>query len=55
MIVNKKLFSDNDKVVTCLNNFFSNIVQNTEITKYEALNMNSLPNVNAMSSKYDFH
>lgn len=48
MIVNKKLVSHDAKVVTCLNNFFSNVVQNTEISKYEALNMNSLPNVNAI-------
>ena len=35
MIENEKLVSDNTEVANCLDNFFSNIVKNLDIRKYE--------------------
>ena len=48
MIENKNLVSDDAEVASCLNNFFSNIVKNLVILRYEVdddfhLNMNSDP------------
>ena len=59
MIENKNLVSDDAEVANCLNNFFSNIVKNLEITRYEAdddfhLNMNSDPTLKAVF-KYKNH
>ena len=59
MIENKNLVSDDAEVANCLNNFFSNIVKNLEITRYEVdddfhLNMNSDPTLKAVF-KYKNH
>ena len=35
LIENEKMFPDDTEVTNCLNNFFSNIVKNLEIPKYE--------------------
>ena len=53
MIENENLVSDDAEVANYLNNFFSNIVENLEIPKYEVqddlhLNMNSHPTLKAV-------
>ena len=35
LIEKEELVSDNTEVANCLNNFFSNIVKNLEVPKYE--------------------
>ena len=59
MIENENLVSDDAEVANCLNNFFSNIVKNLEIPKYDVeddlhLNMNSHPTLKAVF-KYKNH
>ena len=59
LIENKNLVSDDAEVANCLNNFFSNIVKNLEISKYEVqvdlhLNMNSYTTLKAVF-KYKNH
>ena len=59
MTENENLVSDNAEVANCLNDFFSNIVKNLEIPKYEVeddlhLNMNSHPTLKAIF-KYKNH
>ena len=59
LIENENLVSDDAEVATCLNNFFSYIVKNLEIPKYDVeddlhLNMNSHPTLKAVF-KYKNH
>ena len=59
MIEDENLVSDDAEVANCLNNFFSNIVKNLEIPKYDVegdlhLNMNSHPTLKAVF-KYKNH
>ena len=59
MIENENLVSDDAEVANCLKNFFSNIVKNLVIPKYEVendlnLNMNSHPTLKAVF-KYKNH
>ena len=53
MIENENLVSDDAEVANCLNNFFSNIVKNLEIPKYDVeddlyLNINIHPTLKAV-------
>ena len=53
LIENENLVSDDAEVANCLNNFFSNIVKNLEIPKYDVeddlyLNINSHPTFKAV-------
>ena len=59
LIENENLVSDDAEVANCLDNFFSNIVQNIEIPKYDVeddlhLNMSSHPTLKAVF-KYKNH
>ena len=59
MIENENMVSDDAEVANCLDNFFSDIVKNLEIPKYEVeddlyLNMNSHPTQKAVF-KYKNH